>query len=95
MVFLKRFDKLTNIRFCCDTLDPEFTHELFRDLGLSHALLRELQNHRSYEIEAEHLPAVNVEYGCAVGTVGRSNVLRDRENILVFWLSWRKVRYAI
>lgn len=91
MVFLKRLDKLANIRFCCNTLDPEFTHKLFRDFGLSHALLRKLKNHRSDEIEAKHLPVANVEHGCAVGTVGRAHVLRDGENILplVFWLSWR------
>jgi len=89
MVFLERFEKLTNIRFCCYTLDPQFTHELFRDFGLSHALLRKLQNHRSCKIEAEHLPVENVEDGCAVGAVGRAHVFWDRENILplVFWLS--------
>jgi hypothetical protein len=97
MVFLERFDKLTNIRLCGSPLDLEFTHELFRDFGLSHALLRKLQNHRSCEIEAEHLPVENVEYGCTVGAVGRADVLRDRENTLplVFWLSWRKIRNAI
>jgi len=97
VVFLERFEKLANIHFCCNTVDREFTHKLFRDFWLSHALLRKLKNHRSDEIEAEHLPVVNVEDGCAVGTVGRTHVLRNGESIwpLVFWLSWRKVRNAI
>jgi hypothetical protein len=93
MVFLERLDKFTQICRCRNALDPKLDRELIRDFGLHQALLQEFKDPRSNEIEAEHLPAANVEDGCSVRTMRSTHIRGDAEGPLTpdLWLSGSQV----